>query len=154
MSFVNEKISLEDRIKFNIDGINDTYHRRNLDWTIDRDRSIYLREVAADREERQGYVTWNFCWNGELIEMVMYTSDISEDPATPGVTWNIERYGILDQSKRKDFLAHEDEFFVILKEALMVYQLGGVFMKKPFDKFEVTIKVDPAFLIWRSKRNG
>ncbi|PKO26660.1 MAG: hypothetical protein CVU36_23505 [Betaproteobacteria bacterium HGW-Betaproteobacteria-9] len=108
---------------------------------------------AAEREERHGFETWNFYWAGDLIEFVAHASDIEDrqDRSYAKITWNIERYGILDQSKRKDFLAHEDEFFVILKEALMVYRLGGVFMKKPFDEFEVTIKVDPAFPIWWSR---
>lgn len=158
MGFVNERISAGDAEKYGLAEIDQQYFGRTRarDWTIDRDREIYLRHVASEREERQGFVTWNFFWSGDLIEFVAHASDIYDSPdRTFGkITWNIERYGILDQSRRKEFLAREDEFFVLLKEALMVYQLGGIFMKKPFENFEVTIKVDPAFLVWRSKRNG
>lgn len=157
MGFVNERISAEDAEKYGLESIDQSYMSRTRarSWTIDRDRNMYLRNVAAEREERQGYQTWNFYWNGDLIEFVQYVSDIAKNPdrTWAKATWNIERYGILDRSRRKEFLAREDQFFDILREALMVYQLGGVFMKEPFDQFEVTIKVDPAFLAWRSKRN-
>lgn len=158
MSFVNERISTEDVEKYGLEAIDRSYmgRTRARDWTIDKEREIYLRNVASEREERQGFETWNFYWQGDLIEFVAHVSDIVKTPdrTSAKITWNIERYGILDQSRRKEFLAKEVQFFALLKEALMAYQLGGVFMKKPFDEFEVTIKVDPAFLIWRSKRNG
>lgn len=156
MSFVNERISAEDRINFDIDRINKTYLRNRLDWTVDRDRNSYLREVSSGREERQGYDTWNFYWNGDLIELVMYSSDIqkNQEHERARITWNIERYGIIDQTKRDAFLARKDEFFTILKEALTAYQLGGAFMQKSFDHFDVEIKVDPAFEASKGKHHG
>lgn len=156
MGFVNERISAEDAEKYGIIQINKGYLCSHLDWTIDRDRCCYLRAVLYEREERQGYITWNFFWRGDLIEFVAHASDIyaSPDRTFGKITWNIERYGVLDQSKRKEFLEHEKEFFGVLKEAFSAVQLGGLPKAKPFDEFEVIIEVNPAFLVWRSKRNG
>ena len=73
MAFVNEFIPPEDVEKYGIKAIDEKFvvgRTRARDWTIDRDRDIYLRNVAmgagADPDFRN-QTTWTFYWHGDLL---------------------------------------------------------------------------------------
>ena len=73
MAFVNEKIPEADfekyglrKIDYELLSIGKTYSR---DWTIDRVRDIYLREVAMGRDEESHLSTWTFYWKGAPLSV-------------------------------------------------------------------------------------
>jgi hypothetical protein len=71
MAFVNEYIPETDVKKYDLEEIDKSLFGRgrtsSRDWTIDRDRDIYLRHVASGRDEDSRISTWNFHWKGSLI---------------------------------------------------------------------------------------
>lgn len=76
MAFVNEFIPKEDLEKYGIEEIDKQFivggtHAR--DWTIDRERNMYLRRVARGREELRNLSTWTFLWNDKLLLVELET---------------------------------------------------------------------------------
>ena len=54
MAFINERISPEDAVKYRVEEINSLVIGRNLscdDWTVDRERDMYLRKVGVQVED-------------------------------------------------------------------------------------------------------
>jgi hypothetical protein len=70
MAFVNEYIPEADVEKYGLKEIDAKHlvgrmNRRN--WTIDRERNVYLREVTTYRCEMENITKWTFFWKGELL---------------------------------------------------------------------------------------
>ena len=126
MTFVNEYISAEEIKKYDLENINKRFivgGTKARDWTIDRERNIYLRNVANGREEFSHQSTWTFYWHGELILLEL------DNISTSGVAGG-DRCG--NKKLRSITIPHHleanyDEIIVDLKEALTVYKDGGVF---------------------------
>ena len=126
MTFVNEYISAEEIKKYDLENINKRFivgATKARDWTINRERNIYLRNVANGREEFSHQSKWTFYWHGELI--ILELDNIS----TSGVAGG-ERCG--HKKLRSITIPHHlktnyVEIIVDLKEALTVYKDGGVF---------------------------
>lgn len=67
VTFVNEYITPEDAEKYHLAEIDAQFRggSESRDWTIDRERDIYLRNLSWEREEEaryEGY--WTFYWKG------------------------------------------------------------------------------------------
>lgn len=72
MVFVNEEISDEDYVSFDLEALDArpiSGNPKPRDWTIDRDRNIYLRLSRVGREENFGMKSWDFFWKNALIEV-------------------------------------------------------------------------------------
>ncbi len=128
MSFVNEYISDEDRKKFDIDEIDGNFHvgkTRSPQWTIDRDRNIYLRCVARGREDIAHKSTWTFFWSGELlilkVELLATKGGVGDD------AWSHKKINNFKLPER--FKEKRDQIIDDLKEAFIAYKDGGVFSK-------------------------
>jgi hypothetical protein len=88
MPFINEFISEADIIKYNLEEINQagykisnikipvgipTYHQNARDWTVDKERDIYLRQVTTNQGrpdmgfENDGWEGWTLYYKGELV---------------------------------------------------------------------------------------
>lgn len=126
MPFVNEYISEADIEKYNIESINRKFvvggtHAR--DWTIDRDRNIYLRNVANGREEFACQTTWTFYWGEELIVLDLDLIEGGGSPSQPGWSrWRLRKIEMPESLK-----LHQQEIINDLKDALLAYKDGGVF---------------------------
>ncbi|MDV3467550.1 hypothetical protein RZA67_02190 [Stenotrophomonas sp. C3(2023)] len=75
MSFVLEDISESDAVAFGIAEIDKEFvfgGTRARSWAIDRERNIYLRNVAnggGGEPELRNRTFWTFYWRGELLEL-------------------------------------------------------------------------------------
>ena len=127
-NFVNEHISTSDVIKYNIEEIDKSYvigGTSARDWTIDRDRDIYLRQVANGREENLGRSTWTFYWKGDLIRVDTLILSTSGGPGLPSSSHKRIRnidipFHLFDQRA---------EIMLDLREALLAYRDGGIYAK-------------------------
>lgn len=126
MAFVNEYIAEADIEKYGIKDINQRFvvgGTSARDWTIDRERDIYLRNVANGREEFRYQSTWTFYWHGELLVVRL---DLIEGRGKRGESgWSHYKLRHIDMPEHI-----QDKYSVIvddLKEALTAYKDGGVF---------------------------
>lgn len=130
MAFVNEYISDEDVKKYDLEAID----RRNIvggtsarDWTFDRERDIYLRNVGRRGRDQEvsHQLIWNLYWNRELIEvaidLVGSTGGIGEHCSAH---WRIRHINFPTQLRDQ-----RDEILASLREALLAYKDGGVFSR-------------------------
>ena len=75
MAFVSEFISSDDIARYDILSIDSKFlvgGARARDWVIDRDREIYLRNVAhggGGESEIRNQTQWTFYWRGELLTL-------------------------------------------------------------------------------------
>ena len=127
MTFINEYIPEEDKIKYGLEEINERFivgGTKCRSWTIDRERDIYLRNVARGwGEDICHQSTWTFSWHGELI--VLELDNISTTGKAGGDRHGHKRIRKIEipdhlEGKREEILAD-------LKEALTAYKDGGVF---------------------------
>ncbi|WP_084335417.1 hypothetical protein [Pseudomonas indica] len=124
MAFVNEYIPADDVKKYGIEEIDRRFLRTTYqpDWTIDRERNIYLRQVASGREEFASQKDYTFYWGGEIIVVRL---DESGGGVRGGEGWCHYKLIRLDlpgnlQGRRKEVLSD-------LKEALAAYKDAGVY---------------------------
>lgn len=141
MAFINEYISDEDRKKYNIDEIDQNYvvgATRSRSWTVDKERDIYLRNVANGREEFSHLTDWTFYWSGELIAFrmeVKNTSRIEKGHARAHKV--ITRIDIPD-----DLQEQRQEIINDIQMALEAYRDGGVFAKSKTYELKLDVTED------------
>ena len=132
MPFVNEYISDTDSERFGIKAINKKFvvdATNARDWTIDRERDIYLRNVVSGREEFRHESTWTFYWHGELLWVRLDVVDAGGKRGGPGwCHWKLRHLGSWDSDVLAPHLeAKRAEILADLKDALLAYKDGGVF---------------------------
>ena len=127
MAFVNERIPEADVEKYGLEKIDNellsigkTYSR---DWTIDRARDIYLREVAMGRDELSRISTWTFYWKGELIWFKREVVDFKGARNAP--CWSHQK--VYDFRIPETVQPHREEIFRDLHDAFLAYRDGGIF---------------------------
>jgi hypothetical protein len=126
MAFVNEYIPAEDFDKYGLAEIDSKFLAtgvKSRTWTIDRDREIYLRHVAAGRDELSGVSTWNLYWKGNLLWFKQQGLAHRGSPGTP--CWahiKVSKFDIPEPLR-----IHRDEIYQDLRDAFMAYRDGGVF---------------------------
>jgi hypothetical protein len=130
MGFVNEYIPAGDVEKYGLDEIDRRFVVGGTgarDWTIDRERDIYLRNVANGREDTRNRTTWSFWRNGELLTLRLDMLDFQGQPGGEGYTrWRLVGVDGADASGAG---SDEDRTGMLsdLREALLAYKDGGVF---------------------------
>ncbi len=70
MSFINEFISDADFQKYHLKNVDDRIlvgRMRSDNWTIDRERDIYLRQVYRGKEDFTHITKWTFLWDGYVL---------------------------------------------------------------------------------------
>lgn len=126
MAFVNEYIPEADSEEYGIKEINKRFvvgGTSARDWTIDRERDIYLRNVANGREEFRHQSTWTFYWHGELLVVKLDMVEGRGKRGEPG--WSHYKLRHIDMPVHM-----QDKYAEIvndLKDALTAYKDGGVF---------------------------
>lgn len=130
MSFINEYISPEDYEKYRLSEVDDRFGgAASEQWTIDRNRAIYLRVVHRGREEFCSQTTWSFYWKGTLLTLRLDLLDHRGARGEPGWShWELVRlngsHGLPENLKEEKDLVLKD-----LQEALTTYKGFGVFSK-------------------------
>lgn len=125
MAFINENISDENRKKYNIDEINQKFHMGEIsrDWTIDKERDIYIRIMHAGREEASHCSTWTLFWKNELIFFELENISTSEKPK--GIMHGYLVITRLDIPEH--LLKDKKDIMDALVEAFTAYKDGGVY---------------------------
>lgn len=133
MGFVNEFIPEEDVEKYQLAEIDKRFvvgGTNARDWTIDRERDIYLRIVAVGREDWRNQTEWTLYWHGTLLTMRLDLMDGGGEPGEPGwshwkLVWMSGSSGLPEHLK-----AHKAEILSDLKEALTTYRSAGVYSRE------------------------
>lgn len=126
MAFVNEYIPEADFEKYGLKEIDAKFLAtgvKSRDWTIDRKRNIYMRQVTTYREDMENVTKWNFFWNGELLWFEKKVLEASGGRRAP--VWahiKIRNFNIPSQLEM-----YREKIYQDLREALLVYRDGGVF---------------------------
>jgi len=124
MAFVNEFIPASDVVKYGIARVNRFYLKSDFrpHWTIDRDRDIYLREVASGREEFAADYTYTLFWKGDLIELALR----EKGDANPDITaWR--HYVLLALNLPPHLEVRRGEILADLKDALIARKGSGIY---------------------------
>lgn len=138
MAFLNEKISDQDRSKYGLDEVDKKFvvgGTKSRYWTIDRDKDMYLRQVAIGREEICYQQTWTFYWHGELL--VIYLDLIDAKGSRGGPGW--AHWKIRDMKLPDSLQSQRDEIIADLKMALTAYKDAGYFSVKT--TYSVTLDI-------------
>ena len=132
MAFINEKISKEDREKYNIDQINMRWNGAGSPqriWAIDREREIWLREFnrIIDRDDNgawDGRTVWDFYWKGILMSIKTQRSNFTflENNSTSMTYQLLELYIPVEN---KDI--NIDDVLVDMAEAFSTYGSVGIY---------------------------
>ncbi len=135
MAFVNEYIPAEDVKKYGIEEINKKIimdFNSSRQWTIDRERGIYLRCVSAGREDWRHETGWTFYWKGRLLWVRL---DMISFDGQPGgarkSNWKLVQLKEMDDSSTNhlpdDLKPLQSEIVADLREALLAENGGGVY---------------------------
>ncbi|MBT2745711.1 MULTISPECIES: hypothetical protein [unclassified Lysobacter] len=146
MPFVNEFIPAEDIEKYRLKAINAKFvvgGTNARDWTVDRDRDIYLRNVAMGagaEPELRNQTTWTFYWHGELLTLRLDLLDATGGPGEPG--WSFWKLVWLNGSNGlpKHLKELETQIIEDLKAALTVYQGAGVYSAN-YATYSITLEI-------------
>jgi hypothetical protein len=151
MAFVNEYIPKEDFEKYGIHEIDRQAPARSnnrRDWTIDRERDIYLRQVSTGSfDDEETHISWwTFYWKGTLLwfrreplgtsvmgadgmrhaSSRIYFLNVPEAPETP----RQEIISIMRSQKSElpeSLEAQRPEIYQDLRDAFNIYGGGGVY---------------------------
>jgi hypothetical protein len=132
MAFINEYIPREDVEKYRLEEIDKHFFpgTRARDWTIDRARDIYLRNVelgGGSDPDLRSQTKWTFYWRDKSLTLRLDSLDGSGRHGEPGwshwlLVWVNGSDGLPASLK-----VHKAEFLTDFKEALTAYQGGGVY---------------------------
>lgn len=145
MAFVNEFISPDDIEKYNLEKIDETFvvgGTRARDWTIDRERDIYLRNVAVgsgpDPDERN-QTKWTFYWKGTALTLRLDLLDGYGAPGEPG--WSHWKLVWLNGNEGlpAHLRPHAEQILQDLREALLTYKDFGVYSTNT--EYQITFEV-------------
>jgi hypothetical protein len=126
MAFVNEYISKEDFAKYDLATIN---LKRGVaadasdDWTIDKQKNIYIRCIQMGHPETPSESRWTLFYEGKLFDFGLL--HISTEGVPGGVRKGHDALRNLSiptgwESRRK-------ELIVVIHEALTAWKDGGMF---------------------------
>ena len=92
-------------------------------WTIDKNRDIYIRKISW-MGPSPGYLRFHMHWKGRLFFVYI----------APG---NNNLRSLVGMDLPKDLESFKSEIIADLKEALQVYQGGGVWDQKRDSELEI-----------------
>jgi hypothetical protein len=128
MGFTNEFISEEDNKKYGISEINKKTNKANIgcDWTIDRERNIYLRWMTYDRE-MSGRNDFTFYWKGTLFNIALKRDGDGVRGGKGWTTWSIWKFfGKNYLQLPVELESHREEIIADLKAALIIFKDFGM----------------------------
>ncbi|MCW4454508.1 hypothetical protein OK348_06835 [Flavobacterium sp. MXW15] len=130
MPFVNEYIPPEDEEKYRLAEIDAKFNggNRTRQWTIDRERDIYFRNLSRGREEETRHQgVWTFYWKGTPLTLRLDLLGGEGKPGDPG--WSHWRLVSLNGTNGLSSALewHRQSILDDLKQTLLAYKDGGVF---------------------------
>jgi hypothetical protein len=148
MAFINEFTPPEDIEKYRFAEIDEHFvmgGTSSRQWTIDRDRDIYLRNVAlgaGSEIEVRNQLKWTFYWKGYELSMRLDLLDSSGKRGGPGwAHWRLVSVWLDGGNGLPEPLKpHRREILADLKEGLIAYKDGGVYSSQT--DFNVTLDID------------
>lgn len=131
MAFFNEFIPADDVVKYGIEAIDESYSvfTYEPDWTVDRERDVYLRQMTRGREEFSNRSTWSLYWKGFLIRLILDSDGGELAPGERFMDYILVRIEIPQEIGEK-----RDEIINDLKEALTVHNFNGMYTTSPVSK--------------------
>lgn len=146
MAFVNEFIPSEDVEKYHIAEIDKRFvvgGTSSRQWTIDRERDVYLRNVArgaAGDPDIRNQTEWTLYWHGDLLVLRLDLLEGSGERGEPGwshwrLVWFCGTSGLPSHLK-----SQKTQILGALKEALTVYQGAGVY-SGAYTSYSVTMDI-------------
>jgi hypothetical protein len=147
VTFVNEFITPEDAEKYHLDEIDAKFNGGNISrqWTIDRERGIYLRNLSWGREEETRHEgLWTFYWRGTPLTLRLDL--LHATGKRGGAAWSHWRLVRLNGTNGlpSTLKLNQQSILDDLRDALLAYKDGGVFSKSAefsvdFDRAEECI---------------
>ncbi|NKI93554.1 hypothetical protein [Rhizobacter sp. SG703] len=124
MTFINEYISAQNIKKYDIEEIDRRFLKVTFqpDWTVDKERDIYLRFVGSGREEFATQKECTLYWYGVLLTVRL---DQQTGTAPDGSRWR--HYKLLQLDLPESIADQRSKVVSDLKEGLIAYQGGGVY---------------------------
>jgi hypothetical protein len=148
MTFINEFTPPEDIEKYGLKKIDKRFEflgaTSTRQWTIDRERDIYLRNVAqagAGDIEVCNQLKWTFYWKGHELTLRLDLLEGRGGEGEPG--WSHWRLVLVNGSSGlpEQLKPHRREIFADLKEALIAYQGAGAYSGN-YTSYSVTLDID------------
>jgi CRISPR/Cas system-associated exonuclease Cas4 (RecB family) len=139
MPFINEFISEADMIKYNLEKINRTYKNPPpagiptyptpiTQWTVDKERDIYLRKVTTNQGrpdmgfENDGWEGWTLYYKGELIWFVKKTIKSIRLVNDSQHSYYEIKYLTIPNNLKIDY----DIIYELIKDSFTKYAGGGI----------------------------
>lgn len=128
MTFVTEKVTSQDIEKYGLPALNEIYRRSsNYEWTIDRDRDIYLRRMGQSWQEPE-FKIFSFYWKGHELEIGLRS--VSYERTASGAlhqTWAISPLpGSTKFWLPPELELQRPQITSDLKEALVAFGTAGI----------------------------
>ncbi len=140
MAFVNENISEDDRQKYNIDRFDEEFvvgGTRSSQWTIDRERNIYFKNVVRGREENSGASKWILYV--DEVAFIVSIENISTEKINGSHKHSIKKLKgvkVLDGAGNP----YGDAYILdLIKEVLIAYREFGMFSKSKTYSLELIL---------------
>ncbi|AWV07558.1 hypothetical protein [Marilutibacter maris] len=143
MAFVNEFIPEADVEKYGLKEIDQHFiigGTNARDWTIDRERDIYLRNVANGREEFRSQTEWTFYWHGAELTLRLYLLEGKGGRGEAG--WSHWKLAMLNGTNGlpEHLKAQKAQILRDLKDALIAYRGAGVY-SAAYSDYSVTLDI-------------
>lgn len=124
MAFVNEFVPEADAKKYGLEEIDNHYRHSSFQpqWTVDRERDIYLRKVEMGREEFAHHQGFTLYWKGALIFVQLSLNGGGARDGEQWTEWSLRGIAIPDELQEKHV-----EIIADLKDALTAYKDFGVY---------------------------
>lgn len=133
MAFVNEYMAKDDIEKYHIEELDKRFWVGHYkpQWTVDRERDVYLRRLRSGREDAAGRTLFYFYWKGCEILADMLVKPHDNRGGEPG-----SHYSIHDLKVPNEVSVHREQIISDLKDALVVRKDNGILSRA--DVFHTT----------------
>lgn len=124
MGFINEEVPEQDIEKYGLRSINKKFLVGDFgyEWTIDRERDIYLRWMRCDREE-PSETDFSFYWKGILLKIRLKRRGEGVRGGKGSTTWKLLNSPL---SLPDELESNREEIIADLKEALRAFKDFGI----------------------------
>lgn len=136
MSFVNEYVSKENYHLSEIESNFIVGRVRASEWTVDKEKNMFLLLSSRGREEFFYDTRWTFCWEGEIVifnHKVIKSRRDNDDHLWQHVRIEFEKFPEVLKISKKQVLKH-------IEEALKEYKGAGI--RSSRSNYELKLKVE------------
>lgn len=138
MAFVNEYIPEADRKRFGITSDSRFYLVGTTNWTVDRERDMFLLRRQGGGPESTPIHYWAFHWRGHLLDARLEVLERGGDPSGGGHGWARIKLHSLNGIE-PEIANRRDEILADLQEALAAHKGMGIHSTRT--SYEVRLEV-------------